>query len=167
MSKIGQNSVKKCRYLPLSCREWQVMGPNKVFYPYCQRWSGKSFMKIGYSEVPKPSYLPLLWPAEWKTPPPLLRQICRNCELSWQKWCFPFLWQNVMKCHEMRGPHTNLRDIPKNNDLFSMGPPNTNKRDCSTFDLFIAHIYVPDICDNVQECRFNFDKLLLYIFICT
>ena len=30
----------------------------------CQRSSGKRFMKIGYSEVPKPSYHPLLWPAE-------------------------------------------------------------------------------------------------------
>ena len=58
-------------------------------------------MKIGCLEVPEPSYLPLLWPAEWKTPPPLLRQICRNCELSRQKWCFPFLWQNVMKCHDI------------------------------------------------------------------
>ena len=28
-------------------------------------------MKIGCSEVPKPSYLPLLWPAEWKMPAPL------------------------------------------------------------------------------------------------
>ena len=40
----------------------------------CQRSSGKSFMKIGYSEVPKPSYLPLLWPAEWKMPAPLLKK---------------------------------------------------------------------------------------------
>ena len=37
----------------------------------CQRSSGKSFMKIGYSEVPKPSYLPLLWPAVWKMTAPL------------------------------------------------------------------------------------------------
>ena len=73
---------------------------------------------------------------------------------------------NVQK-FGLRGPHPNLGEIPKNNDLFSMGPPNRNKRDCSIFDLFIAHIYVPDICDNVQECMFNFDKLLRYIFIFT
>ena len=28
-------------------------------------------MKIGCSKVPEPSYLPLLWPAEWNTPGPL------------------------------------------------------------------------------------------------
>ena len=30
-------------------------------------------MNIGCSEVPKPSYLHLLWPAEWKVPAPLSR----------------------------------------------------------------------------------------------
>ena len=38
MSKIGQNSMKKWPFLPLSCHEWQVTGLKKVFtHIYCQR----------------------------------------------------------------------------------------------------------------------------------
>ena len=54
---------------------WTLLdhGVRKKFSTHilCQRWSGKSFMKIGYSKVPKPSYCPLLWPAEWKMTAPL------------------------------------------------------------------------------------------------
>ena len=32
--KIGQNSMKKWPFLPLSCHEWQVMGPKQVYYSY-------------------------------------------------------------------------------------------------------------------------------------
>ena len=47
---------------PLSCHEWQGMGTKEVFYSYLvPGWSGKSFMKIGCWEVPKPSYLPFSW----------------------------------------------------------------------------------------------------------
>ena len=71
--KIGQNSMKKwpffCHHLAMNGKLWV----RKKFSTHilCQRWSGKSFMKIGCSEVPKPSYPSLLWPAEWKMPAPL------------------------------------------------------------------------------------------------
>ena len=34
IKKIGQNSMKKCHFLPLSNHEWQIMGPQQVFYSY-------------------------------------------------------------------------------------------------------------------------------------
>ena len=55
-------------FFPLSCHEWQVMGPKEVYYSYLV--PEMSFMKIGCLEVLKPTYS-LLWLAEWKVPAPL------------------------------------------------------------------------------------------------
>ena len=51
-------------------------------------------MKIGCSDVPKPSYLPLLWPAEWKMPAPLCIYPC--CYLT--LFLYAYLWITNHDC---------------------------------------------------------------------
>ena len=48
-------------------------------------------MKIGCWEVPKPSYPPLLWPAEWKAPAPFVWEALDKNEMASAKiYCFKF-----------------------------------------------------------------------------
>ena len=53
------------------------------------RWSGKTFMKIGCSEVPKQTHPSLLGPVEWKASAPLRvtrsLQKCVFCDECWIK----------------------------------------------------------------------------------
>ena len=72
MSKMGQNSMKKMdRFLPLSCHEWQVMGPKEVFNSYLV--PEMNLVKVSWKlnarkcQTNLPS---LLWLAEWKAPAP-------------------------------------------------------------------------------------------------
>ena len=56
----------------------------------------ESFMKIGCSEVPKPTYPSLLWPAEWKVPAPFnAKQFCYSWPQPKVNLCF-VLWES--KC---------------------------------------------------------------------
>ena len=69
------------------------MGPKEVFFSYLvpERGSGKSFMEIECSEVPKPTDPSFLWLAEWKMPAPFTliswANICRVVALSRARHC--------------------------------------------------------------------------------
>ena len=67
-----------------ACHVWPFLVQNGPLLG--QRWSGKTFMKIRCREVPKPTYLSLLWPAEWKAPAPL-RKVNFGFLLHWYS-CF-------------------------------------------------------------------------------
>ena len=72
MSKIGQNSIKNCRFLPISCHEWQGIGPKQVFYsflvPEMIWWKSHENRMLGSAKSKLPS---LVWPAVWKVTAPL------------------------------------------------------------------------------------------------
>ena len=67
-SKFHEKMAVFCHYLAMNGKVWV----QKKFATHiqCQRWSGKSFMKIGCWEVPKPTDPSSLWLAEWKVPAP-------------------------------------------------------------------------------------------------
>ena len=69
-SKFYQNRTFYPSFLAINGNLW--IRKNLSTHIWCQRWSGKSFMKIGCSEVPKPTYPSLLWLAEWKVPAPFM-----------------------------------------------------------------------------------------------
>ena len=73
-NKKGQNSIKKWPFFAIILLWMASYGSERSFlliFSARERWSGKRFMKIGYSEVPKPTYPSSLWPAEWKKQAPL------------------------------------------------------------------------------------------------
>ena len=76
-----------CNYFAMNCKVWVRKKFSTHFY--CLRWSGKSFMKIGCSEVPITTSLPLLWPAEWKVPAPL-----KKSSSSWLQGFFLSVTKN-------------------------------------------------------------------------
>ena len=75
---------------------------NIVFYSYLVPemiwWKVHENRMLGSAKTKLP---PLTLTSWVKDATPLLRQICSNCALSWQKWCFPFVWQNVIICHDL------------------------------------------------------------------
>ena len=56
-------------------------------------------MKIGCWEVPKPSYPPLLWPAEWKAPAPLMPTTYPIASLNGYTPNFSGVPQKLTWCH--------------------------------------------------------------------
>ena len=64
MSKIGQKSMKKMAVFATSVQLMVGYGLERSFLLIFSARDGKSFIKIGLWEVSKPSYLPLLRPAE-------------------------------------------------------------------------------------------------------
>ena len=71
-AKIRSNFHEKMavfsHYLAINGKLW--VRKKFPIHIWCQRWSGKRFMKIGCSAVPKPTYPSLLCLAEWKKPAP-------------------------------------------------------------------------------------------------
>ena len=58
-------------------------------------------MKIGCSEVPKPTYPSLLWPAEWKAPAPFLT---KNWSCSSESEALLFRWLRERLCPNRSWP---------------------------------------------------------------
>ena len=77
-----QNAPFEILIWPQSMKNVRKKGQNSM-----KKWpfSANPFMKIGCSEVPKPSYLPLLWPDEWKMPAPFPKPIA-NITWSIKIW---------------------------------------------------------------------------------
>ena len=88
-------------------------------------------MKIGCSEVPKPSYLPLFWPPQWKSPAPFCSrmQFVLSCWLGTSYVTALFdsdlLMNELCFCifvfatsHDLKQVDSTVRELPLKSHLF-------------------------------------------------